>query len=87
MENSNNQNNSKYEQDNLPKNLDQDKELAQADNRSESKSPKKSRSNSYSRHDISRRNSSDRSDYEQGQKKVTGIILKMFNHQVKKILI
>ena len=69
MENANGQSNTKYEQENLQKNLDQEKELPQADNRSDSKSPKKSRSNSYSRHDISRRNSSDRSDFEQGQKK------------------
>ena len=69
MDNSNNQNAQNYEQENLQKSGEQEKEIAQCDNRSDSKSPKKSRSNSYSRHDISRRNSSDRSDFEQGQKK------------------
>ena len=61
MENSNNQSGQRYEQDNIQKSIDQEKDLAQVDNHSDSKSPKKSHSNSYSRHDISRRNSSTRS--------------------------
>jgi len=60
------ENGQKYDQD-PQKNLDSEKELAQADNRSDSKSPKKSNSNSYSGN--SRRNSSDGSDFELGQKK------------------
>ena len=56
----------KYDQD-PQKNLDSEKELIQADNRSDSKSPKKSNSNSYSGN--SRRNSSDGSEFELGQKK------------------
>jgi len=69
MENSNAQNEQKFEQDNIQKNIESEKDLVQADNRSNSKSPNKSRSNSYSRQDISRRNSSDGSDFELGQKK------------------
>ena len=60
------ENGQKYDQD-PQKNLDSEKELAQADNRSDSKSPKKSNSNSYNGN--SRRNSSDGSDFELGQKK------------------
>jgi hypothetical protein len=60
-----NQNSQKDEQDNLQKKIDSERELAQADNISDSKSPKKSNSNSY---DNSRRNSSD-SELELGQKK------------------
>ena len=69
MENSTNQNEQKYDQENIPKKLDSEKDLVQDDLRSDSKSPKKSRSNSYSRQDISRQNSSDDSDFELGQKK------------------
>ena len=60
------ENGQKYDQD-PQKNLDSEKELAQVDNRSDSKSPKKSNSNSYSGN--SRRNSSDGSEFELGQKK------------------
>ena len=60
-----NHNSQKDDQDNLQKKLDSERELAQADNISDSKSPKKSNSNSY---DNSRRNSSD-SEFELGQKK------------------
>ena len=60
------ENRQKYDQD-PQKNLDSEKELAQVDNRSDSKSPKKSNSNSYSGN--SRRNSSDGSEFELGQKK------------------
>jgi hypothetical protein len=51
-----------YDSENLPKNIDIEKEGNQADGWSDSKSPKHSRSNSYSVHKISRRNSSDGSD-------------------------
>lgn len=59
------ENGQKYDQD-PQKNLDSEKELAQVDNRSDSKSPKKSNSNSYSGN--SRRNSSDGSEFELGQR-------------------
>ena len=84
MENSTNQNEQKYDQENIPKKLDSEKDLVQDDNRSDSKSPKKSRSNSYSRQDISRHNSSDESDFELGQKKNDSGYSKTFQNSSQK---
>ena len=84
MENSTNQNEQKYDQENIQKNIESEKDLVQADNRSDSKSPKKSRSNSYSRQDISRRNSSDGSDFELGQKKGDSGYSKTFQNSNQK---
>jgi hypothetical protein len=84
MENSTNQNEQKYDQENIQKNIESEKDLVQADNRSDSKSQKKSRSNSYSRQDISRRNSSDGSDFELGQKKGDSGYSKTFQNSNQK---
>ena len=84
MENSNEQNGQNYEQDNIQKNIEREKDLSQADNMSDSKSRKKSNSNSYSRHDFSRRNSSDGSDFEIGQKKSDMGYSLNFQNQIKK---
>ena len=69
MKNINNQKEQKIEQENNQNIIETEKDLIQMEKKSTSKSPKKSRSNSYSRHDISQRNSSDGSDLELGQKK------------------
>lgn len=84
MENSNNQITQKYEKDTLKKNIDDESDHLQNDNKSESKSLKKSRSNSESHHQISRRNSSDGSEYELGQKKVDSSFQNKFPSQSSK---
>ena len=72
MESSNIQNqlnNPKYESENIPKIIDTEKDINQGgDGWSDSKSQKLSHSNSYSERNPSRRNSSDRSEYDIVQK-------------------
>ena len=62
----NSPNNQNYDSENPPKNTEIEKEQNQIDGWSDSKSQKGSNSNSYSGHNLSRRNSSDGSEY--GQK-------------------